>query len=171
MKLTALIMVGNVASGKTTWIKNFLATQKDLVAEGKSCPWAVVSKDAIRRMIGGGEYVYDENNFETFVHDMSKHAIKYLLQIGINVICDETNEAVITRAEIIEHITESAPACDIIAVVLPKLTKEETLKRKALAENSYGQDLKVWEEVWASKNSKYVEPHEHEGFKEIWRIK
>jgi len=137
MKLTALIMVGNVASGKTTWIKNFLATQKDLVAEGKSCPWAVVSKDAIRRMIGGGEYVYDENNFETFVHDMSKHAT----------------------------------ACDIIAVVLPKLTKEETLKRKALAENSYGQDLKVWEEVWASKNSKYVEPHEHEGFKEIWRIK
>jgi len=163
MKLTALIMVGNVGSGKTTWIKKFLA-------EHSNENWVVVSKDALRRMVGGGEYIYNEH-LEPFIDYMSKEAIKYSLQTGWNVIIDETNVSVISRAILIDLIQESVRDCIIKAVEMPLLTKTESLLRKARPDTNYGYSIEVWEVVWERKNSKYVEPHEYEGFDEVILIR
>ena len=45
-----IVLVGNIGSGKTTWIKKFLKKTK-----GK---YVVVSRDAIRYMMGGGKYIF-----------------------------------------------------------------------------------------------------------------
>ena len=148
----AIIMVGNVGSGKTTWIKNFIKEQKE--------EWLVVSKDVLRTMLGGGYYLYDES-LEASIDYITKKIIKELLQINRKIIIDETNMDVITRADLIECVYEAER---IQAVVMPVISKEISMKRKSLIETNYGYSVNVWEDIWERKNSLYVEPSINEGF-------
>lgn len=167
------IMVGNVGSGKSTQIKKKLdevsRINRLLSVKRDREKWAVVSKDVLRFMIGGGKYVFS-NNLESFIEETSKFAIKYLLRKGINVIVDETNCSIIARANLIEWIRECTEDCIIMAVVMPRVSKEESLRRKALPENSYGYDIETWEKIWERKNIKYVEPHVYEDIDAIVHI-
>ena len=163
----AILMVGNVGSGKGTWIKKFLSEHTDE-------KWAVVSKDALRFMLGGGRYIFDPEVFEPYIDYVAKEMISDLLDDEINIIVDETNVDAVQRADIIELIWDDVKT---IAVVMPVIDKNESMLRKSKPETDYGYSIKTWEGVWERKNGKYVEPHEYEGFDEIilvekdWRTK
>ena len=165
--LKAILMVGNVGSGKSTWIKKFLAEQKEE-------KWAVVSKDALRFMLGGGRYIFDPEVFEPYIDHVAKEMIEELQDKDINIIVDETNIDVIQRAAIVRLIWGNI---ETIAVVMPVIDKNESMLRKSKPETDYGYSIKTWEEVWERKNGKYVEPTKEEGFDEIilveegWRTK
>ena len=73
-------MVGNVGSGKTTWIKQYLQNKNEI-----QLTTFVVSKDDIRKMLSGGGYVFDEL-LEPAIDTWDKHMISTLLNLGKNVI-------------------------------------------------------------------------------------
>ncbi len=154
-----IIMVGNVGSGKTAWIKGF-------VKKAFKDDWLVVSKDALRTMLGGGYYKYDES-LEPQIDYMSKFIIKNLLSLDKNIIVDETNCDVITRS----YVTGLFDKSDIItAIVMPVLSKQRSMIRKSYADANYGYPPSVWREIWERKNSKYVKPDKHEGFDYIVEV-
>ncbi len=152
-------MIGNVGSGKTTWIKKFVKENKE--------EWLVVSKDALRTMLGGGYYKYDES-LEPFIDELSKTAIQRLLSSDKNIIIDETNMDILTRADLVD-IVESYTN-NITAVVMPTISKEISMVRKSLKETNYGYAVSVWEEIWERKSSKYIKPDKYEGFDYILEV-
>jgi predicted kinase len=156
------IMIGNVGSGKTTWIKDFILNHS---REN----WAVVSKDAFRRMLGGGIYVFDPQ-LEPLIDFWAKQAIQRLLLSGFNVICDETNMDKETRAPYLDLIEIDPMGISVYAVVAPRISKEEALKRKSDPSVSYGHSLEEWAEVWERKAGKYEPPTSEEGFDGIYYV-
>jgi predicted kinase len=158
-------MVGNVGSGKSTWIKKFLSEQKDEhTGEHKDERWAVVSKDAIRWMLGGGDkYIFDEN-LEDLIELETNEMIEGLLDRGVNVIVDETNGDVLSRRNIFDV---TWPDIDVTAVCMPFVPRLESLKRKSNPDANYGTSQEVWDIVWRKKNDQFVIPTVDEGFDEI----
>lgn len=75
-----IVLVGNIGSGKTTWIKKFLKKTK-----GK---YVVVSRDAIRYMIGGGKYIFDLE-LEPAVWNSEGKIIEEFMKLKVNIIVDE----------------------------------------------------------------------------------
>jgi predicted kinase len=160
-----IIMVGNICSGKTTWIKKFLQTNPDYI---------VISKDDIRRMFKVGKYVYDEN-LEPTIHNITITITYRLLEHDKNVIIDETNLTKLNRQSYLnltKKFSNIGFNCKTIAVVIENTNKEELKRRIALRQNdiSWGQgSIEHWLEVWQNKSNKYEEPTIQEGFDEIRR--
>lgn len=164
-----IIMVGNIASGKSTWIKRFLASDA-----GRS--YIAVSKDALRIMMGGGNYNFDEN-LEPLIHAITIETIMILMAEGRNIIYDETNMDVGSRQQILlltkKFNHNLGYDYHIKAVVMPKLIKFASLLRKFhfIARNpNQEQDLEVWEKVWERKDKLFVTPTFDEGFDNIENI-
>lgn len=160
------IIVGNVGSGKSTWIKKFLAEQKDEhTSEWKDEQWVVVSKDAIRWMLGGGDkYLFDPDCLEYNIEQLSNDMIYNLLTCDVNVIVDETNGDVASRQNILELVFSGV---ETTAVCMPFVDRLESLKRKSNPDANYGYDRETWDEVWRNKNGAFVAPSLDEGFDKI----
>lgn len=158
-----IIMVGNIASGKSTYIEKFLVEQDE-----QDKQYLVVSKDAIRRMFGGGGYLFDEK-LESLVHDCIIEIIRNLMYAKANIIIDETNMRIATRLPFIK-LADSF-FYDKIALIVPEVSLEESLKRRCGdADSAWGYSKEVWAEVWNRKKNNYEEPTEEEGFNKIIRI-
>lgn len=169
MKPKLIIMVGNIASGKSTWIRRVLDT--NLFNDDK---YIVVSKDAIRRMIGAGKYVFNEK-LEPAIHTSAIDMVANFMRLDINIIIDETNMDKATREILLILTTKFRPALGYeyhtIAAVVPYLERGSSLDRRmAGKELAWGHCRKVWAEVWDRKNTAYEEPKRSEGFDEIWKI-
>lgn len=168
LKPKLIIMVGNIASGKTTWIKQFLS--EDNSDEGK---WVVLSKDDLRRMLGAGSYLWDEQ-LEPIIHTSFIDILGNFMQQNINVILDETNMGKETRdlyLDFTKYRVSHGYDYKTIAVIMPKISREKAIQRRCRNKDSaWGFSASIWRNVWERKQDKFEMPTKEEGFDEIWEI-
>jgi len=171
MKPKLIIMVGNIASGKTTWIKNYLAAKS--TEELKN--WIVLSKDDLRRMIGAGKYIFDEK-LEPIIYLSIFDLLSNFMYEDVNIIIDETNMDKETRKGYL-HLTKKYNSLgydyETIAVVIPKISMDHAVKRIAQREGVLGwaeAPKEDWIRAWKRKQGKFEIPTKEEGFNEIWKV-
>jgi len=144
------ILVGNIGSGKSTWIKNRRGPQE-----------LVLCRDALRYMFGGGEYLFDPENVEPEVKTCTNAIMEILCADGKNIIIDETNVSKEMRQKYIK--TGKQYGYKMVAVEFPKLSKEESVDRRMT--NPHGQpDRDIWNMVWQMFDDAYEKPTLEEGF-------
>ena len=143
-----IILVGNIGSGKSTITKRY-------IKEGFIC----VSRDGLRYMIGGGQYIFNEN-LEPIVWDTELYIFKQLLKKGVNIIVDgaEINRSIRERYI---HLAKQYGYI-IEALVLPKLSRSKCVKNRM--KNPHGQpDPQLWKQVWNRFHKMYEKPKFDEG--------
>ncbi len=150
------IMIGNIGSGKSTYIKDKLSEA------------TVISKDGIRYALGGGTYVFNYK-LEPIVHSTTVHLSKELCNIGINdLVLDETNVTQKNRAQWIKIAKDCG--YEVIAIELPSFCKEVCVNRRL--SNPHNQNNReLWENVWQRFFDKYQESTLAEGFDKIIHVK
>jgi len=153
-----IFLIGNIGSGKTTYTTNI---KKDYV---------VLSRDKIRYMLGGGDYVFNPL-FEPALWKGISEIFTQLIKTEVNIIIDEVNVNYVMRTQylnIIHNMHEYIGSYHITGVVFPKLSKKEAIKRRLSAPHG-NIDQKQWERVYTRFNKLYEEPSLSEGFhKIIW---
>lgn len=167
-----IIMVGNIASGKTTWINSYLNTY----GEGERRNWAVLSKDDLRRMLGAGRYVFEEK-LEPIIHTSLIDMLTNFMTWDVNIIYDETNMREETRDKCLD-LTKKRVSFgydyETIAVVMPKISMDSAVKRITQREGVLGwaeAPKEDWIKAWKRKQGKFEMPtKKEEGFDEIWEI-
>ena len=147
-----IMMVGNIGSGKSTLVKQ-------LTKQG----YMVISRDALRYMFGGGEYLFDVD-LEPEVFKLEKYALKLLSDFTYDIIIDETNMSAIGRKRYFDIVKDQGYTKT--AIVMPKFSKIESVERRMEANHGNGTAI-VWGEVWERFNNVYVEPTKNEGFDKI----
>ena len=152
----AIMLVGNVGSGKSTLVK-------ELVKNG----YVVVCRDSLRYMAGGGSYVFDVD-LEPTLFKVEKYALKLLADVGYDIVIDETNMSRYIRNWHFSVL--KGRGYNIIALVMPQISKEESIKRR-LMDNHGDTDAQVWGDIWDRFNRVYVEPSKDEGFSKIIHLK
>ena len=147
------ILVGNIASGKSTWTDQY--------------PNAfILSKDKLRYDYGGGEYVFNPYLEEIIdsVIKLSYDAVLY--QQNQHIIIDETNMTKNTRAFYITLAKKYGYVVEI--VVFPDLGEDGHVKRR-LRNNHGNINEETWRMVYKEKKARYEPPSFTEGFdKIIW---
>lgn len=152
MKKELVILVGNVGNGKSTLCKQ--------LADGG---YFIISKDDFRYSLGAGTYIFNINS-EDAIHSASLKLMRDLMVQGFPLAIDETNMDIATRTEYIYFA--KLYNYKTKAIILPKLSKEESVKRR-LSSNHGNTTKDVWEEVWERKNEMFQEPSIQEGFDEV----
>lgn len=154
---TLTILIGNIGAGKSTYIKELLKKNSNSL---------VFSKDMIRYMIGGGNYIFDLN-IEPLITKVGFYFVESAIIEGkYNIIIDETNMSKFQRAEYLD-IAE-VWGYKKVAIIMPKLSKSESVNRRL--QNPHGEFSKeVWESVWERKEKEYNEPTLEE-FNEIIKL-
>lgn len=151
-----IILIGNIGSGKSTLAKQY-AKEK----------YVIISRDAIRYMLGAGSYVYDLK-LEPAVKKSARKMLEYFLRSERNIVCDETNMSRNSRKDIISLAKKYN--YKIVAVILPILKRSVCVKRRM--KNPHGQfDANLWSKVWSMFNNMYEEPTKKEGIDKIVRMK
>lgn len=151
-KKEVIIIIGNVGSGKSYQTKSLQKSHNSVV----------ISRDALRFSLGAGEYIFNEL-YEPIIKQTALEMFQKFLNLGVNLIVDEVNIDKTSREPYIK--AAQAAGYTVKAFVMPKLSKEISIARKSNC--SYGQDIKVWEQVWEKFNLKYQEPTLGEGFDEL----
>lgn len=149
-----IMLVGNIGSGKTTLVKQ-------LTKRG----YIVISRDALRYMVGGGEYLFDVD-LEPEIFRIERYALRVLSDLGHNIIIDETNMSLTIRGRHFDCVKDKGYRK--IAIVMPKLSKEESVARRMQANHGNGAK-EVWGDVWERFDKIYTEPTKEEGFDMIAR--
>lgn len=169
-----IVMVGNIASGKTTWIRKFLderlleSINDKTTGGGES--WVVVSKDALRTMIGAGRYVFDEE-VEPYIHDAFVEIMMVFMNEKLNIIVDETNMDLVTRNLLLQFTgIENGFGYDyeIIACVMPTIFVHKTLQHRCPNGEAGCKSAQIWKKVYRQKAEKFEAPTKAEGFDEVW---
>ena len=147
-----IILVGNIASGKTTLVK-------DLVKLG----YLVLSRDDIRYMLGGGEYIWD-TNLEKIIKDIQLSLLRKIVRKKYDVVIDGTNMSMMSREDALAIANKAG--YETIAYVMPKISKKKSVERR-LANNHGNTTKKQWEDIWLKFDMWYEEPTHEEGFNKI----
>lgn len=150
-----IIAIGNIGTGKTTHLKDFFFKK-----------FKIVSRDAIRYMLGGGQYLFRQE-LEPTVNEINQSAFTILLKRGHNIIVDETNIDRFTRLFYIEQAKNFN--YELVALEFPRLDKETAVNRRM--ENPHDTyNKEIWEMVWDKFESRYEEPSHQEGFDVIVKL-
>ena len=148
------IMFGNIGSGKTTFVKNFVRGHPEIVC---------VSRDSLRYMIGAGEYIFSPE-LESVIFDSENYTIQELMKKGCDIIVDEVDICKKYRESYIKLAKKFNYA--ICVIVLPFLDKKTSVERRM--KNNHGStSSKIWAEVWDKFYTLMEEPTIYEGFDEI----
>ena len=150
------ILVGNVGSGKSTWIRN---NRKEYEI--------VVSRDYLRYMFGGGDYVFLPET-EPYVWDFEMFIVDRLMCDGFALIVDEIGMSKSLRSRYISL----AKMCGykVKVVEMPRFSMRECIDRRMT--NPHNQpNRKIWEKVWVKFDSFYEEPTKDEGIDKIIKVK
>ena len=140
----AIVLIGNIGDGKSTWAKNYVKEHPGTV---------IVNKDSIREMLLG-EYKYDKA-YEPLVHETSYACATFALTSGFDVILDETNINVMQRTKLIGDINRAFMRPFLIQYVL-FARSEEGLRRRLQEPRGYAAEK--WTEVWNNFNALYEAP-------------
>jgi len=149
-----ILLVGNIGSGKSTLTNNLTNNH------------VIISKDALRYMIGNGAYVYDIN-LESAIHQSATDMVGNFMKLKKNIVIDETN--MIERIRNIYISLAIKYHYKVIAMIMPKISKEEAIKRRT--KNPHGKfDKGTWEYIWNKFNIMYEEPTKSEGIDKIIKL-
>lgn len=156
MKKELIVLVGNIGSGKSTYVKY-------LQKKG----YIVIARDMLRYAIGGGEYVYNLE-YEPTIFATEKYMLRKFLDLGKNIVIDEIGISISLRAIYIREAKQRG--YKVTCIEMPRLSKEESVNRRM--QNPHGQnDREIWEGVWERFDLLYEPPLSCEGFDKILCIK
>jgi len=151
---TCIIVIGNIASGKTTATLEFLEYD-----------FKVVSADSIRQALNGGKHKFDKK-LESIVWSCEFHLFKLLLHYGLNVIVDATNLTKSYRKRYLNHLKNEYPEYQRMVIVMPRISLRETLKRKK-ALGATKEELNAWRDVYLRYDKLMEPPTDEEDFHEV----
>ena len=154
MNKELILVLGNVGVGKTTECKKYAQLGH-----------RIISCDTLRYMLGGGEYIFDEQ-LEEFIMDATYTFVELLLQGGHSVVIDETWITITkeNRKRYIELGTRYG--YDVLLLEFPKMPREEAVSRRMM--KNHGELPKErWEDVYNMFDSMYEIANVSEGFTEI----
>ena len=147
-----ILLIGNIASGKSTLSKEY--AEKGYV---------VVSRDAIRYMVGAGEYVFNPD-LEPVIKTGTQALLEKFLEDELCIVYDEVNVCESLRQPTIELAKKYGYT--ITAVVLPRISKKKSVNRRV--KDPHGTDDRdVWNTVWTNFNLMFQFPTLAEGIDEI----
>jgi predicted kinase len=146
------ILVGNIASGKSTLVKASGCDQ-------------IVSRDAWRYKLSAGEYKFDPL-LESFIAKCCEAELLAYCKAGLPVIIDETNMTMRSRSWCMYLIPEDYRK---VAIVFPDRGEESHVKAR-LSANHGSVPEATWREVYRRKKSQYQEPTKAEGFDDIFYL-
>lgn len=149
-ELNAYILCGTPASGKSTWTKNVIAGNKDVV---------VICPDTIRGELSGNEA---DQSVSGRAFQLARERMEEALKNGKSVIIDATNMYRKTRKDWIDIAKKySAKA---IAVVF-EVTEQTAIERNAKRASEGGRNVPT--HVIQAMLAKYQTPSQGEGFDEV----
>jgi len=147
-----ILLVGNIGNGKSTLAKQYA---KD--------GYIIISRDALRYMVGGGDYKFDLK-VEPFIKKSAVATLKAFLKSGYNLVYDEVNVSKRLRCPTIQAAKQFG--YKVNALVLPRLSQKKSVDRRM--KNPHGQfDRNIWNTVWERFDSIYEEPTLKEGIDKI----
>lgn len=151
------ILIGNIASGKTTYCRTKLL--EDFIC---------VNDDAIVSMIHGGVYTGYDKNLKPLYKSIENQIINFGIALGKSVIVDR---GVNIKAESRKRLIGIAKSLDVEveAVVFPFLSDEEHAHRRYFSD-SRGLQYGYWLGVARYNNKNYEPPTIEEGFSNIIHI-
>lgn len=147
-----IIIIGNIGSGKSTICKRY-------AKEG----FVILSRDALRYMIGGGTYKFDFNIEPIIVKSFQK-MVKEFLKAKFPIVIDETNVSQKERVKYIK-LTKKYKYM-IIAHQMKRLSQRVSVNRRMKNPHDTP-NKKIREEVWQKFDSQYNVPLFKEGFHQI----
>lgn len=156
---TVYVLVGNVASGKSTYIKT------------SGLDGAVISKDDFRKHFGhfkGVGYLYDTNT-ELYIDKIAEAYFNCYCKIGVeNIFIDDTNMTYYDRS--FYKYNAKDYGYGVVAVVFEDCGEDEHVKRRMNAVGDHhhgGVSEETWRKVYREKRQRYEKPTLDEGFDEI----
>jgi len=153
-----ILVVGNIGAGKSTYIKSLYNNLNTT-----ETPYVVMARDAIRYMIGGGNYVFNPD-LENSVWKSELDMIYNFIKLGCNIIVDEVGINKNMRQRYIKVAKNYNTK--IIAIVFPRLSMKESVDRRM--NNPHNTPSRVvWEKVWTKFDIQYEEVTLDEGFSQI----
>jgi len=153
---TLILLTGNIASGKSTLAKKWA-----------KAGYRIISRDAIRYMVGAGDYIFNID-LEPTIKKGTLALLEEFLKDGIDIVYDEVNVNKKLREPTIKLAKKYG--YKVLAVILPRLSKKESVNRRL--KNPHGQpDRKIWEEVWERFDKIYEIPTLEEGINRIIKVK
>ena len=152
-----IILIGNIGTGKTTFIKT-----QNLIEKG----YVVIARDRLRYNIGGGNYIFN-TKYEAIIWKTELFMFENFLKLGTNIVIDEVGVSKSLRKRYIPLAKKYK--YQIVAIEMPKLTKEMAVNRRM--QNPHQQnDRKLWEEIWEKFDAQYESPEYSEGFEHILKL-
>lgn len=151
-KPNLVIFVGNIGSGKTTQTKDGYPD------------YQVISRDALRYMIGAGLYRFSSET-EPFIAQGTRALVEVAMRKRLNIIIDETN---MSRAMREPYLTlGKAFGYNIGCYLFNTCSRKEAINRRC--SNGHGtNDKKVWAMVYDKFQKMYQMPTIEEGFDWIY---
>ena len=150
------IMVGNIGCGKST------LTRKLWLRNTKSI---VLSRDAIRYMIGSGTYVFDVG-LEPKIKEIEMFMLMRMMATERNIIIDEVGISIGTRYHYLKLAKDYGYCSHAIILKDPGIREAVARRMKHDARNT---PRKIWESVYKDFLRAWQTPTEKEGFKFIWK--
>ena len=148
---TLILLVGNIGSGKTTYIKN-----RKFVERG----YVIIARDRLRYNIGGGQYIFNPE-YEPIIWSTELYMFRRFLELGKNIVVDEVGISKKMRARYITLAKEYGYF--ITCAEMPRLSQKEAVDRRM--NDPHGQpDRKLREQVWLKFDLQYEPPDVSEGF-------
>ncbi len=156
--MEVFILIGNIGSGKTTWINKNYPNE------------FIISRDNLRKEFAKGinkEYLFDPL-IEQNIKNIAKEKLIISLKLHFpKIIIDETNTTIYRRSKIIKLAKKYN--YKLIAVIMPKYNLDFSVNRR-LSNNHGNVSKTTWENVYEEININYEDPSFDEGFDEIIHV-
>ncbi|MBN1467701.1 MAG: AAA family ATPase [Fusobacteriaceae bacterium] len=152
-----IILIGNIGSGKTTFIKS-----QRLVKKG----YVVIARDRLRYAIGGGDYIFNVD-YEPIIWQTALELFEKFLKLGVKIVVDEVGITKLIRKRYI--FLAKKYKYKTIGIEMPRFSKRKSVNHRM--KNPHGQfDRRLWERVWDKFNKVYEKPTKSESFSQLFRL-